>query len=53
MEPETTYIDEANIFVCDNCGAYADTIDRINHHSSCRHGESKKWEKFYNKSEEA
>jgi len=32
---------------CNNCGAYADSPERIKHYKNCKQGESKKWEKFY------
>lgn len=44
---EVTWIDDT-ICVCDNCGAFADSPENIKHHRTCTPGESKKWEKFYN-----
>lgn len=32
---------------CINCGAYAETIDKIQHADNCKPGEARKWEKFY------
>lgn len=46
---ETTYIEEADVHVCNNCGAHSASIDTINHYPACKKGESKKWEKFYSK----
>lgn len=45
---ETTYIDEANVHQCNNCGAFAGAIKDINHYPACQPGEAKKWEHFYN-----
>lgn len=39
--------DGFDIFSCDNCGAYAGTPQDIQHHPTCRPGESKRWEEFY------
>jgi rubrerythrin len=36
-----------NIYTCDNCGATAESAAAIQHHPSCKPGESKFWEKFY------
>ena len=33
---------------CNNCGAYADTMENVVHHLTCKPGESKKWEDHYN-----
>ena len=46
---ETTYIEEADIHVCDNCGAYSESVEDIIHHPTCQKGEAKKWEEFYSK----
>ena len=48
VDNETTYIEEGDVYVCDNCGAYAPPHKTIKHHTTCRKGESKYWEKFYN-----
>lgn len=48
MSDEQTYIDEADVYVCDNCGAFAAPGEIIVHHTTCRAGEAKYWEKFYN-----
>ena len=44
--PDESGLDE-DIFVCNNCGAHAETIESISHHNTCKKGEAKKWEKFY------
>jgi len=44
---EVTHIEEANAYVCNNCGAYSTKEETINHYPSCKKGESKRWEKFY------
>ncbi len=48
MPDEQTHIEEADVYVCDNCGAYAPPEKTIIHHATCRAGECKHWEKFYN-----
>ncbi len=42
-----TYIDETEIWQCNDCGAYADNKEDIVHHKTCELGESKRWEKYY------
>ena len=42
-----TYIDEAEVWVCDDCGAHAENKEDVKHHKSCIPGESKKWENIY------
>lgn len=44
-----TYIREANVHQCNDCGAHAESISAIQHHPTCKPGESKKWERFYDK----
>jgi len=44
---ETIHIEEAGVHQCINCGAYAKEIDQIKHYESCKPGEAKKWEMFY------
>ena len=44
---EVTYIKEAGIYCCNNCGAYSSSKKDIKHHFNCKKGESKKWEKIY------
>ncbi len=44
---ETTYIEEANVYECINCGAYSQTPETIDHYSNCQPGEGKRWEEFY------
>ena len=48
MSDEQTYIDEADVYVCNNCGAFAASGKTITHYTTCRAGEAKYWEKFYN-----
>ena len=36
-----------DIWQCDDCGAYANSKDKIVHYESCQAGESEKWEQFY------
>lgn len=35
------------VWTCDNCGAYSATKETVKHHTFCRPGECKRWEKFY------
>lgn len=42
-----TYIEEAHIFQCCNCGAHADSPKDIKHYTSCIAGESDKWARYY------
>ena len=46
---ECTYMDEDDIqvFVCNNCGAHHESVKDIPHHTTCKKGEAKRWEKFY------
>ena len=46
--PETTFIEEEGIHVCNNCGAYARNVDDILHYKTCKLYESNAWEKLYN-----
>ena len=32
---------------CNNCGAYAEEGTKIKHYDTCRPGEAKYWENFY------
>lgn len=48
---EVTWVLE-DVCVCNNCGAFAETEEKIKHHKTCQPGESKDWEKIYNKQEE-
>lgn len=52
MENGYTYIEEGNVFVCNDCGAFASSEGEVNHHETCKPGESKEWEDFYNEEEE-
>lgn len=55
MEHTYTRVDEdsVHVVVCNDCGAYAATKEAIAHYSSCKPGEAKRWEKYYEKSDEA
>lgn len=46
--PDVTFIDEVEVYVCDNCGAFADMVADIKHYKTCTPGEAKYWENFYN-----
>ena len=46
---EEDYLD---IWQCMDCGAHAKTAEKIEHHDSCKAGESKQWEEFYANAEE-
>lgn len=48
MPDEQTYIDEADVYVCDNCGAFAASGKTVKHYDTYKAGESKYWEQFYN-----
>lgn len=50
---EVTFIDRGEVYVCDNCGAFAKRAEDIKHHDTCTPGESKKWENYYNKGKES
>ena len=41
-----------NICVCNNCGAFADKPEKINHFKSCQPGSAKRWEEYYQQEEE-
>lgn len=52
---ETTAVDigfNEIMHVCDNCGAQASSPNSIGHYATCKSGESKRWEKYYNKANE-
>ena len=36
---------------CNDCGAYAESTDEIEHYPSCKTGESERWIKFYTEEE--
>lgn len=44
---ETTFIEEAGVYVCNNCGANASSPEKIKHHDNCKIGESKRWKELY------
>lgn len=46
-EENTTYIEEANVYQCDDCGAHAPPLELIPHFDSCKTGESKRWQEIY------
>lgn len=48
---EYTWVEE-DICVCNNCGAYASSEKLVKHYKTCRPGESKHWEKFYEENPE-
>lgn len=48
---EVTWVEDG-ICVCNNCGAFADTPQKISHHKTCQPGEAKKWEAFYSEANE-
>lgn len=47
MTNKYTYIDEAELWVCNDCGRFAPKKEEVNHLNSCVPGESEKWEKIY------
>lgn len=51
MTDKYTYIDEAEVWVCNDCGAFASKKEEVDHHTSCVPGESEKWEKIYSEGE--
>jgi len=51
-DSEFTYIDDADMWQCNNCGAYATTREAIQHHSTCKPGEAEYWEEFYTSNSE-
>ena len=51
MGDRYTYIDEAGVWVCNDCGAHGLTKEDIGHHDTCKPGESEKWEKIYSEGE--
>jgi hypothetical protein len=40
-------VPEANVYQCNDCGAYAEDPREVQHHSTCIPGESEKWEEVY------
>jgi hypothetical protein len=52
--PESTEVTwvEDDICVCNNCGAFAGTPQKISHHKTCQPGEAKRWEAFYSEANE-
>jgi hypothetical protein len=43
---EYTRIDD-NLYQCNDCGAYSEDPREVKHFATCKPGESKYWEKFY------
>lgn len=41
-----------HVFTCNDCGAYADTEAGIEHHTTCKPGDSEEWVAFYKRAEE-
>ena len=49
-DDEYTYEEApADVWVCNNCGAYAATKEQVVHHKTCKAGEAKFWLEFYRK----
>jgi rubrerythrin len=44
MPNEYTHIEEAEVWTCNDCGAYAETKEKVKHYPTCKPGESKKEE---------
>jgi len=49
MEDRYTYIEEAGVWICNDCGSLGPMIEDIIHHDTCERGESEKWEEIYSK----
>lgn len=49
---EVTYIEEAEVYSCNNCGAYSSTPQTIAHIATCKRGEAKRWERHYQEGNE-
>lgn len=47
MTDKYTYIDEAKVWICNDCGASASKKEKVDHYASCIPGESDKWKKIY------
>ena len=41
-----TKIDD-DIFQCEDCGAHAETAEKIVHYNGCEPGSSEKWQRYY------
>ena len=54
MSKEITviYTEYGKVCCCDNCGAFASKPEDIKHHSTCKPGESKFWQDFYENANE-
>jgi rubrerythrin len=38
---------DLSVWVCNNCGAFAETKEQVRHFETCKAGESKRWEQYY------
>lgn len=47
MDSETTFDEDAEMYICNNCGAHSESPESIKHYKTCKPGEAKKWENFY------
>lgn len=43
-----TVVEDAEVVVCDDCGAYAKTKEAVAHNQGCEPGESERWADYYN-----
>lgn len=43
---------DVKAYVCDSCGSHSESVHDINHHSTCRIGDAKRWEEFYSRDNE-
>jgi hypothetical protein len=43
---------DLDIWQCNDCGAVGDTVEQIEHHDSCKPGESEYWKEFYTRANE-
>ena len=51
MKNNYTYIDEAGVYICNDCGAFSTRITEIKHYKTCTPGDADKWENHYNEEE--
>ena len=49
---DITHIEEIGVYICNDCGAHARSMDNLRHYPTCKPGESKKWADFYAKANE-
>jgi hypothetical protein len=52
MENEFTHDEDAGMWICNDCGAYAPTAREVKHHATCQPGDARKWAEFYEKANE-